>query len=274
MKYTKENGLYIPDYSDRNLCSFTPGIMPIISAQGPPLANLQVWWDLASQTGYADTETITTLTDFSGNGNTSSNGTGGLAYRTTTVTVNGLPVAYFNGVGNIINTVTPFFGGLDTSAWTAATLAVVGRATVDPGASASTSGQWQTVYPNDYTVAIFSTLTWHADGVIYDANFTTATKTTGDPTDSLASPFLYLLTSTDGAWTLRINGVQHYTTATNTFIGNSEATYPSLRIGYSERNGANSEFRGVVGEVLLYDAVVSGGDLTQLETYLMSKWAI
>lgn len=61
----------------------------------------------------------------------------------------------------------------------------------------------------------------YTDSKIYDDFGTTVRKSTGDPTsDDLEDPTIYNAISTDGnptaaEWTSNINGVQHYTTASN-----------------------------------------------------------
>lgn len=88
------------------------------------------------------------------------------------------------------------------------------------------------------------------DGGIYDDFGTTARKTTGVPTNSPVTDYIvYNVTTKSGGWTSRINGTQHFTTATNTVGFNT-----TCQLG---RVSAAEWFYGSVVDFIAYNRELS-----------------
>lgn len=171
-------------------------------------------WEPFREVGYGDGDAFTTLTDQSGNGRhwTSTNPVP--KYKTNVL--NGRPVAdaSVTGANNGWNT------GPTMAALTAAHAFWVIKAQSDPA-----GGIDETI------LALFGTDPTanhipYVDGTVYDGNFSTARKTTGNPTTSMSAAFvLYEQISTSSEWTRKINGAtsgnDFFTTATNTVGGSA-----------------------------------------------------
>ena len=275
MEFIRERGLWLPD---QRLCSIAPGIMPVIGgssgAGSPPLTNLYLWWDVTQETGYADNDEmsgLTAITDRSGNGHHGQTGSGNQAplYRSTGVTINGLPVADFNPADGA----NKFQNSTSTAGFTAASIFVVARCGHDPATSSSTSGWW--IVSDGYD---FGNAMPYTDSHIYENAFTTTQRDLGNPTGSQTTAFYYGVLSTTNFWEARLNGSVLLTTGTNTFKGNGGGA-PTLGnsgvfFGHSLASGYDASFDGQMGELLVYNAVLSGADLTQIESYLAAKWGI
>jgi hypothetical protein len=211
------------------------------------IAGLVGWWK-ADSLSLSDNDAITTWPDSSGNGNTFA-GAIGPTYKT--AIQNGLPVARFDGVDDVLNQ-TPI-------AWTNLTVFIVVKVPADPAAVQEDTGLWQmstgssTHYP-------------FTDGVVYDGAGSDTRKTVGDLTPSLAAFRLYEVRSTSGEWTAWLDGSQVFTTGTNTV-----ATPTDMRLG---ENGLGNQFEGDIGEMLVYDAALSDTDREAVETYLADKWGL
>jgi fibronectin type 3 domain-containing protein len=102
-------------------------------------------------------------------------------------------------------------------------------------------------------------------GGIYDTFGSNAQKNTGRPLQPLDQYHLYNVTAKAGEWTNRINGLLHYTTATN-IVGFSTAPY----LGY----GGYYYFSGDVAEVLIYGRALSAAERESVGNYLQSKYAL
>lgn len=106
-----------------------------------------------------------------------------------------------------------------------------------------------------------------ADGVIYDDGGSTVRKATAAPAVSLNYPHIYNFSSTAGAWTNYVNGVQVFTTATNTVGWASQ-----IEIGRT--NTPLAGFDGWVSEVIMFSRVLTAPERAAVNAYLTSQWSI
>lgn len=221
------------------------------SVGGPAvIASLEAWLEPDLETAYADGATLTTLHDQSGNGNHFTN-TGTPTW--VDAVLNGCAVVDFPAT-----TATLTAGGNFMSGKTAGELWVVMRVDADPPASANAAPFRAQGVGTDNHVP------W-VDGTVYEAFGSTARKTTGNPTDSLASWTLYNVRSAAGAWSVHINNALHYSTATNT-VG---FTNTPLMGTTSGRN-----WPGQVALVLVFSAVLSSSDRTIVTDYIADRFAL
>jgi len=266
--FEKHNDLWLPRKL-RDQRGMLPGLLPAWNVAAPaiPMANMEYWFDADQETAYADTDRITTATDQSGNGNDFTNGGGNTAprYRTTAVTINGLPVAYFGQDNETSNRFDRIHALFDSSGWGAATIFFVARNDFDPPATSLGAGLW---HLNDG----FNFTTHHpfTDGIVYSSTYSTVRKTVGNLTPSLASPYYAMMRSTAGSWIERVNGTQVFSTGTNTFNGMAADIN---RIGNDPTLG-DYQFQGVIGEIIIYSAALNDTDRDAVEAYLAAKWGI
>lgn len=85
-----------------------------------------------------------------------------------------------------------------------------------------------------------------------------------DPTE----PFLYHVRARDGEWTCWVNGVQKYTSSSNT------ATWGTDAFGVWYGSVIVTLFIGWIGELVLRSGFMSTEDAIALEASLMTKWGI
>lgn len=105
----------------------------------------------------------------------------------------------------------------------------------------------------------------YTDSKVYADFATTARKTVGIPSPSLASAHLLNFDSAASLWTCRINGTQIYATTTNT-VGISSAT------NYIGKSG--NYFDGDFAEILIFPSVLSIQNRLIVEGYLAHKWGL
>jgi len=220
----------------------------------PPSVDLALWLD-AVQIGLSDDSPVDEWLDESGAGNDFvAILTSRPTFKTTgPLLINSLPVVSFDGIDDLLNN-----NSLDTSAWTGATMFIVGRGNADPAVAASKSGHWKF---NSYDANAHFPF---VDGVVYENIFTTIRKTIGDLTTAIDQPTIYTIVSQDGDYRVRLNRVEVFSTTTNTFVGQN---------GGNLLGGSESFFyNGVIGEVVLIEGVLTDSDIIIMEAILATKW--
>ncbi len=169
------------------------------------------------------------------------------------VTINGQPTLRF---------ITDDYLNLPSmAALTAGEVFIVLKMDADPAAGDATSGLWQ--MGADVTATHYP----YSDGVVYDSFGTTARKNTGNPSASLASAHLYNAVSAAGEWTSRINGTQHFTTATNTA---SFSATPKL--GYAGQGGIYAAM--YLAEFVLFTRKLVAAERALMNTYFSKRYAL
>jgi alpha-tubulin suppressor-like RCC1 family protein len=90
---------------------------------------------------------------------------------------------------------------------------------------------------------------------------------TPKPIQDLSQLHIYNAVSTATEWTDRVNGLLHFTTATNTVSFSS-----SPRLGYGYGAVTSGFFAGDFAEILIFDRALSIADRKSVEAYLSSKY--
>ena len=88
---------------------------------------------------------------------------------------------------------------------------------------------------------------------------------TGDPTPALTTWRLYNVVSTSSEWTSYIDGIQHFTTGTNTV-----AFTATTKLGAYDVNTMD----GDIAEVIIYSAKLSSPDWVQTKAYIATKYGL
>jgi hypothetical protein len=224
----------------------------------PPGVDLALWLDASQIIDVNNGDPLDTWFDEAGmlNDFVATEAARPTYYDTGPLLINSLPVVRFDGIDDFMTCT-----GLDSTLWAGATMFIVGRLTADPPTvDPNRIGLWK-FNSSDAPINFPGT-----DGIIRDATFTTVRKTVGNPTDLLDRPFVYSIASEAGAFSARLNRVELFSTAVNTFIG---------------QNGGNLLgkdgtlfFDGVIGEIVLFEGVLTVSDRVAMETYLMLKWGL
>jgi hypothetical protein len=151
------------------------------------------------------------------------------------------------------------------SALTAAEVFAVGKCRNDPGA-VGLDGLWDFGASGDLTH--FTLAGGGAGSIVYDDFATTVRKSTNyNPSPQLTSPWIWNVISTSSEWTAIHNGVQAFTTATNTVGWSAQ-----LRLGAS---GAGSRILdGWLAEVHLFPAKLTTQERADVMSYLQNRYGI
>lgn len=179
-------------------------------------------------------------------------GTGGATYTANSINTN--PSLVFNGTND-------YFTSPDiSSGLTATEVFIVGQRNADPPASDPLTGFWK------YGSAGTDNHVPYSDGTIYDDFGSSARKTVGNPTTSLASLFLYNISSASANFTARLNGTQIFNTGTNTF-GLKSAPLLGKSVGAYY-------YSGKFGAFIILNAVATSGQRSAIQTYLNNRYII
>lgn len=243
----------------------------------PPLTGLFVWLKTPIA-GLVDNDVFTDFgvgadiqwPDSSGNGWDAAHDANVTSpvYRTTSVTINGLPVVSFNAAiphGMHTDNIRSVADGL-----TEASIYIVGRINNDPPASQAKAGLITLNNVGDFLTEFPGVL---SSDEILSSTFRSARVNIGDPATSLASPFYYGVLSQSADYKVRLNGSEIFSTGTNTFA-TTDAGVPSYLIGHSFSGTFNFWYDGVIAEILIYDHFLDAGEITDIETYLADRFAI
>lgn len=214
---------------------------------GPPAAGLVGWWDAAdaSTFTYSAGAIVNQWRDKSTAAHHLASAAG--TEPTRDATINGVTAVRFDSGARIA--VSGF-----AAAFVAAELFAVLMNTSGP--PSAFLGQWS----GDYQFYPFT------DGNIYEPWGSSARKMLGNPGTSLQTAHMYNVQTAAGSYVGAINGAQFFTTATNTVAFNGTGTQ------YLLGHGGNTGMTGRIGEVLVYNRVLSTVERQQVEQYLAAKW--
>jgi hypothetical protein len=180
--------------------------------------------------------------------------------------LNNRPVMRFNGTSQYFN-LADFMGPNAAAGLPAATAGEVFVVLKHSAAIGVGQYLWR-MGAEDSNYYAYPTHYPFSDGIIYDSFGTTTRQTTGKPAQDLSAYHLYNVVSRAGEWTSRINGVLHYTTATNTF------TLPAgAELGASV-NYYGGYFNGDVAEIIIYDHALTSAERERVQWYLAAKYLI
>jgi hypothetical protein len=217
----------------------------LVSASFSPLSisGLAAWYDASDLATITEASgSVSQWDDKSGNGRDLTQGTGSAQPTTGTRTQNGLNVLDFDGGDTI--------GSSSFSESQPYSLFVV--FVNDEGAGAS----------NKYLLHHNWLMRFRDGGYECNAGANFAGITGGNTNAHL--------------WTCVFNGASSLMRldAANLGTGNPGAGGGSGSFWLGSAGGASNFFNGMIAEVAYYDSTISGADLTNVETYLNSKWAV
>lgn len=242
------------------------GLSGVATTSGPAswtpasLSNLAAWYDADQQTDGADAA-VATFTDRSGNAHHFSQATGVSKPLLRHAAINGKKALDFDGIASNMTCATGLMNGATAGAF----FAVV-KLDADPPASGG-----GIVAPGGPVLTEFSSGTFdnhhpYTDGTIYDGFGSTVRKTCGNPTPALTSTSLLAAISGSADYRFLVNNTSLFSTATNT-VGFGTNT---RKMGL---NATGLEFlAGIIAEVIIMSAVPSAGDITNIVSYVNTKY--
>ncbi|HNC56658.1 MAG TPA: phage tail protein [Leptospiraceae bacterium] len=232
------------------------------------VSGIGFWFEADQLTGISNNNPVNSILDNSGNSrhfpafSTSSPDTRGI-YKT--AQVNGKPAIQFIHDGNSATTSNTRYDGTNfLTGFTEGEIFIIMKAASDP-ATSNIKGNYG-VFGSDTTQIQHVPFT---DGTIYDGFGSTARKNTGNPTNNLASFFLYNVSTKANLFTVRINGSQHYTTNTNT-VG--WTTTP--RLGGQAGNFSSAGFDGYIAAIIIYNRVLNSSERAAVRAYCAAKYSV
>lgn len=233
-----------------------------LQGDGAPVSSaLIAHHDAQALSGYANDDQMLTFPDESGNGNSMSH------YRNFATLykaagINGYPAVYFG-------TSTMKYASAFMSAETEGEIFVV-LANAANGAY----GLWR-YSQSDYNAHhLYSNTIYETWG---RATRVTVGAIPGGKV--ITNPHLYNVASKSGEYTVRYDGTQLYTTATNTpaFLpqtSTGDAQYPQFGQSGAGTSDNGYGWAGYVGEILVYDRVLTTTERAEVESYLNAKWGL
>jgi hypothetical protein len=208
---------------------------------------------------------VGTWDDLSGNGNNATQADSAQQPTAVTNVVNGHTVLRADGTSDQMsiasNPLTGASGG---------TLVVVFKQDADPPSVGANTGGGPISRLGSDAATPGDHWPW-TDGNIYDGSMSTARKTVGNPTTSLASWAVISIVSAASDYRFYINGTLFYSTASNTvgFSGSAPLLFWSTDSG-----GGIYYFKGDVAEVLAYNRALSTTERQAAEDYAGTKYGI
>lgn len=155
--------------------------------------------------------------------------------------INSIPTVYFLGTDDFLASTTNYMSGASSGSYFAVT-----KIDADPPTCNNCGAILQT-----RTALASAVHQPYSDGNIYDGFGTNVRKSTGNPTNSLTTTYLYCAVSQTNDWKSYINNVQFYSTLTNT------VSFPStIYVGRGwDGGGSDFYYLGKVSELILYSSV-------------------
>jgi hypothetical protein len=108
----------------------------------------------------------------------------------------------------------------------------------------------------------------YTTGAVFDNFGSTVRKSCGDPTPSLANPFLYNVYSANNDWAARVNGASFFSTATNTVSFRSN---PRL---FSNPNDAAAWFKGSCAHLFICGSKQSADARAAMEQWVKANCGV
>lgn len=241
-------------------------------------SGLVVWWDASQLTGLSDTDPITSITDYSGNArHATSSGTNRALYKTSVQ--NGKPGILFDGSNDY------YTFGTENLYSNSSPISVVFVTDVDPQGSEPWY-QAMLLLKSATTDRNFMLIQIKGDAARKNLMFGFSSVTGQALTYPLGHDTLF----TTAGWFL-INGTGAQTAGSGTnstsdweFKANGGSAETLTQVGAASLNSGNVNqlgswtgapaltLKGHIFEVMIWNSVVSSGELASLDAYIQSKW--
>jgi hypothetical protein len=231
-------------------------LVPRASGFNPrSIAGIEAWWDFSDLSTLTIDTGISAVADKSGNGYNATQSVGGNQPLSSQNQRNGRAVADFDGTGDLLQTANvsadlPAFSSF--VALSARTLGQISfgriwtrndlqRAMFVASGSRFCLGQGGAVVQATTTNIVFN-----------DWFYITGTSAGGN----------------SGTYQYRVNGLNQALT----FPGASTSSVASNPYAIGDRAAGARAFDGLIGEILIYNRVLSAAEIAKVETYLAKKW--
>lgn len=246
----------------------TEAVPPLVATTGPPLTGLKLW--LKGDAGVTlSGPNVTTWADQSGNSNNYVQATGGQQPTVTSAALNGRPAITFDGSSQFLT--SPFqIGG-------AKTVVIVRKLASVPGASTICEAYTLKDASNNFSEAMFFNFSGYQPySLCHNLNGLTS-PTVGDAAALDTSWHVGIDTYNGGAntstssYTLTLDSVSQTLLASAAF-NRISTDLVTLGARATSANVGSSFAPVQIAEVLIYDHVLSGTDMTAVESYLNVRY--
>lgn len=244
------------------------------------ISGLDMWWDTSDTATITDASgEVQQMTDKSGNGNTLTQGNGADQPDTNVSTQNGL---------NILNYSVDFLAksSCTNNVWTNRKISLF-MVTDHPTNVAQIVDFSLPVITNEdhqsFIVARIPTSPTFVVTLGDGANFGSLADL-ADWSCSVSNPdavalWTVLVSAAGNSIAVRRNGVNQTLTntagtmPTSSWLAATPGTM-NVRVGARQHSSGNYSKTGLIGETLVYSSLLSGTDLTNVESYLIAKWGL
>jgi hypothetical protein len=238
-------------------------------------ADLEMWLDASDSSTITITGSgVSTWADKSSNANDATQSTDGNRPTITAAAQNGLDVleCVVSDPSSIVGTGKQWLQLPDFSALSAGTVIAVAKSNADPPSGAGGDGRTGAVIACSTSMATLGAHHPYTDGNVYDNFGSTARKSTGNPTESLASCYLLGIRSAPSDYEFYVNASSHFSTGTNTvgFSATLSFVGKSLDASMPQHYG----FDGQIAEIVLLNVAATTLQRQKVEGYLAWKWGI
>ena len=217
---------------------------------GFPASGVRLWLK-ADALSLGNGAPVATWADSSGFGNDATQTSAGQQPILVTSVVNGLPVVHFAASQSQFFQLPNFMNGASTGELFIVVRAASAKPTNGSGLFSNFGANHGTFYPA-------------SDGMIYDDFGSTNQQEVGLPPANITAFNLYNVTSANGPWVARMNGVPF-----NSFTGNSVSFRTNPMLGQG-----GGDFDGDIAEMIVYDHVLSNAERAEVGAYLTKKYAL
>ncbi len=211
---------------------------------GFPASGVRLWLK-ADALSLGNGAPVATWADSSGFGNDATQTSAGQQPILVTSVVNGLPVVHFAASQSQFFQLPNFMNGASTGELFIVVRAASAKPTNGSGLFSNFGANHGTFYPA-------------SDGMIYDDFGSTNQQEVGLPPANITAFNLYNVTSANGPWVARMNGVPF-----NSFTGNSVSFRTNPMLGQG-----GGDFDGDIAEMIVYDHVLSNAERAEVSKYL------
>jgi len=248
-------------------------LRPVASGFDPRrIAGLVGWWDSTDNATIATDTGVTSWSDKSGNGYTLTQGTG--ANQPTVSSIGGRQAFLFNGSAQFLSSSNAGLSGVGTSTGanvpnltcfyacqiSAAHLGIA----VAWGSNTSDAPFHGPIHPTNVGGSVWRTS--------YRSNDSGTTFVNSTATYATATPLVIATAQNNSAIVGRVSGTEVLSPAPLGAIG--PTTTSRFAVGALLRNSAAVFFNGRIGDVVVYNRVLSASEITRVERWLAGKFAV
>ncbi len=233
----------------------------------PAISGLAAWWDASDAASITESSgAVSQWSDKSGNAHHLTQSSSGKKPTTGTRTKNSLNVIDFDGTDDQFVASTFLYALGSMSAFVVFVVDADPTQTLSTLISEHANGANGNELTFRYKSSNLNVALTESASPRYELD-----SATGDPTDGS-----YHIASWTDSTTAVSYQVDSQTAGTTSYTRAGSFSGASFSVGGADLLAGNSPraHNGTIAEIIIYDSVISGGDITLVKNYLIAKWAI